>query len=414
MEQRISRRSVAGAAIAGVSSFAVLHHARGDAPINIRCSLDTAPSHPRNVAFRDFLGKLETASGGQIKTKLFESGALFPDLQVVKALVQSQVEMCCPGTWTITGFVPDADFSQLPAFYGRDLTLINRTADGKAGRFVNDEIARKLQVEVLGGWFPLGFYNWYSGRKKLTSLADLRNKKIRSPGGVLISRRIRHFGAIPSVTAWPNVPLAMAESEFDALITTNESVASAKLYESGLRHSLQDRQGTALYVPLVNHDLWMKLGPGLQGTMRTLWTDNLPAYRAARILVAERNFGCGSSREFAVLALAHHGIRAVIAPSFGDIFFNNCFMNGLLPIVLAEAEAGTLREEIEARPGAALTIDLAAQTVTGPDGKAYSFAIDGFRKHCLLEGVDELDFTRGQGEAIAAFEARQTAEMPWL
>ena len=120
MKQRMSRRAFVGAAGASVTSFAVLRHARGDAPIEIRCSLDTAPSHPRNVGFRDFLGKIEAASGGQVKTKLFESGSLFPDLQVVKALVQGQVDMACPGTWTITGFVPDADFSQLPAFYGRD------------------------------------------------------------------------------------------------------------------------------------------------------------------------------------------------------------------------------------------------------------------------------------------------------
>ena len=110
MQQRISRRAFAGAAVATVTSFGILRHARGDAPIEIRASLDTAPSHPRNVAFREFLGKIEAASDGQVKTRLFESGALFPDLQVVKALVQGQVEMACPGTWTITGFVPDADF----------------------------------------------------------------------------------------------------------------------------------------------------------------------------------------------------------------------------------------------------------------------------------------------------------------
>jgi C4-dicarboxylate-binding protein DctP len=279
MEQRISRRTFTGAAVATVTSFGILRHARGDAPIEIRCSLDTAPSHPRNVAFRDFLGKIEAASGGQVKTKLFESGALFPDLQVVKALVQGQVEMACPGTWTITGFVPDADFSQLPAFYGRDLKLIHKAADGKAGQFVNGEITKKLNVQVLGGWLDLGFNNWFSTRKPLNSLADLSGMKLRSPGGVLNSWRIRAFGGIPNVTAWPDVPLAMSQGTFDGLISTNESVNSSKLFDSGMRHSLQDRMGMGLYVPLVNEALWQKLGPKMQETVLKLWVDNLPTYR---------------------------------------------------------------------------------------------------------------------------------------
>jgi len=279
MQQRISRRALTGAAVATVTSFAILRHARGDTPIEIRCSLDTAPSHPRNVAVRDFLGKIEAASGGQVKTRLFESGSLFPDLQVVKALVQGQVEMACPGTWTITGFVPDADFSQLPAFYGRDVALVHKATGGKGGEFVNAEIAKKLHVEVLGAWFDLGFNDWFSTRKPLNSLSDLSGMKLRSPGGVLNSWRIRFFGGIPNVTAWPDVPLAMSQGTFDGLISTNESVNSSKLFDSGLRHSLQDRQGMGLYVPLVNQDLWTKLGPKLQETVMKLWADNLPTWR---------------------------------------------------------------------------------------------------------------------------------------
>ena len=196
-----------------------IRRADAAAPIELRCSLDTAPSHPRNVAVRDFLGKIEAASNGQITTKLFESGSLFPDLQVVKALVQGQVEMACPGTWTITGFVPDADFSQLPALYGRPIDVVHKATDGKGGKFVNKEITDKLHVEVLGGWFDLGFNNWFSTRKPLNSLADLTGMKLRSPGGVLNSFRIRFFGGIPNVTAWPDVPLAMSQGTFDGLIS---------------------------------------------------------------------------------------------------------------------------------------------------------------------------------------------------
>jgi len=249
-------------------------------PLLMRCSLDTAPSHPRNVAFRDFLAKIEKVSEGQIKTKLFESGSLFPDLHVVKALVQGQVELVCPGTWTITGFVPDADFSQLPAFYGQTIDAVHKATDGSAGKFVNQKVAEKLKVQVLGDWFDLGFNEWFSTKKPLNSLADLKDMKLRSPGGVLNSWRIRFFGGIPNVTAWPDVPLAMSQGTFDGLISTDESVNSAKLYDSGMRHSLQDRQGMGLYVPMMNHDFWGKLGPKLQQAVVKLWSDNLPAWRA--------------------------------------------------------------------------------------------------------------------------------------
>jgi TRAP-type C4-dicarboxylate transport system substrate-binding protein len=278
MSYAITRRALGAAAVASLAA-PFIHHAEAAAPIELRCSLDTAPSHPRNVAFRDLLSKIEAASHGAIQTKLFESGALFPDLQVVKALVQGQVELACPGTWTITGFVPDADFSQLPAFYGRPINVVHRTTDGNAGKFVNAEIAKKLHVEVLGGWFDLGFNNWFSTRKALNSLADLKNLKLRSPGGVLNSWRIRYFGGIPNVTAWPDVPLAMSQGTFDGLISTNESTNSSKLYDSGMKHSLQDNQGMGLYVPLVNQQFWAKIGPKLQETVLGLWSENLPTWR---------------------------------------------------------------------------------------------------------------------------------------
>jgi len=278
MPTRLSRRAFAGAlAVAAVAPH--VRRAEAAAQIQLRCSLDTAPSHPRNVAFHDFLPKIEKASNGQIETKLFESGSLFPDLQVVKALVQGQVEMVCPGTWTITGFVPDADFSQLPAFYGQGIDVVHRASDGSAGKFVNDKVTSKLGVEVLGGWFDLGFNEWFSTKKPLTGLDSLKDMKLRSPGGVLNSWRIRFFGGIPNVTAWPDVPLAMSQGTFDGLISTNESVNSSKLYDSGLRHSLQDNMGMGLYVPMVNRVFWSKLDPKLRENIVQLWKENLPTYR---------------------------------------------------------------------------------------------------------------------------------------
>ncbi|KMO31378.1 3-isopropylmalate dehydratase [Methylobacterium tarhaniae] len=138
-----------------------------------------------------------------------------------------------------------------------------------------------------------------------------------------------------------------------------------------------------------------------------------PAYRGAGILVADRNFGCGSSREGAVYALVDGGIRCVIAPSFGDIFASNAAKNGLLTVTLPEQTVAALRARLAASPGAAVTVDLPAQTVTGPDGDALPFEIDPFKKRCLVEGLDDVALTLEHAEAIAAFEARVAAEEPW-
>ena len=167
-------------------------------------------------------------------------------------------------------------------------------------------------------------------------------------------------------------------------------------------------------------DEWRYLDPGLPGqdpASRKPNPDfvlNQPRYAGASILLARQNFGCGSSREHAPWALDQYGFRAIIAPSYADIFFNNSFKNGLLPIILSDAEVDELFKAVEADVGYQLTIDLAAQTVTRPDGKVYHFEVDAFRKHCLLNGLDDIGLTLQDGDAIAAFEAKHRASQPWL
>ena len=141
---------------------------------------------------------------------------------------------------------------------------------------------------------------------------------------------------------------------------------------------------------------------------------NRPAYREAEILVAGDNFGCGSSREHAPWALLDFGIRCVIAPSFADIFYNNCFKNGILPIVLPQEEVDKLMDDAERGANARLSVDLESQTITGPDGGTISFDIDPFKKHCLLNGLDDIGLTMEKEGAISEFEKKRAASMPWL
>ncbi len=167
-------------------------------------------------------------------------------------------------------------------------------------------------------------------------------------------------------------------------------------------------------------DEWRYLDPGEPGqdpTSRKPNPDfvlNQPRYQGASVLIARQNFGCGSSREHAPWALQQYGFRAILAPSFADIFFNNCFKNGLLPIQLPESAIARLFDEVHAFPGYQLTIDLPRQVVVKPDGAELPFDIEPFRKECLIGGLDEIGLTLQHTDKIRAYEAARIASKPWL
>jgi 3-isopropylmalate/(R)-2-methylmalate dehydratase small subunit len=194
-----------------------------------------------------------------------------------------------------------------------------------------------------------------------------------------------------------------------------------------------DAVAAPLPVPNIDTDqiiparfLWRKRGDGWgnllfndlrfndDGSAKPEFVLNRPEFREARIVVADRNFGCGSSREHAVWSLYDYGIRAVIAPSFGDIFFNNSFQNGLLPIVLPSAAVEALMAALQHSPGTHVGIDLEDQHVSGPGGTLHRFEVDPFRKQCLLAGADEMGFTLSLGGDIDAFEAAYERRISWL
>ncbi|MBU6468801.1 MAG: 3-isopropylmalate dehydratase small subunit [Betaproteobacteria bacterium] len=167
-------------------------------------------------------------------------------------------------------------------------------------------------------------------------------------------------------------------------------------------------------------DAWRYLDEGQPGQdcskrpLNTGFVMNQPRYQGASILLARDNFGCGSSREHAPWALSDYGIRALIAPSFADIFFNNCFKNGLLPVVLPEAVVDKLFKAVLATPHYQLTVDLTNQQVRTSDGESFSFEVDGFRKYCLLNGFDDIALTLRHAEDIKTYEAQRQLAEPWI
>ena len=167
-------------------------------------------------------------------------------------------------------------------------------------------------------------------------------------------------------------------------------------------------------------DAWRYLDqgePGMDNSVRPLNPDfllNQPRYQAAQVLLARENFGCGSSREHAPWALLDYGFRVIIAPGFADIFYNNCFKNGILPIVVNASQVDQLFKQVEVEEGYQLTIDLAAQTITKPDSEVIQFEIDEFRKHRLLHGLDDIGLTLQHVDDIQAYEKKRQQEAPWL
>jgi C4-dicarboxylate-binding protein DctP len=276
----------------------------GGEPLLLRCSLETAPTHTRNVVIRDYLGRIESESGGKIKAQLFESGQLFPDLQVGKALLEGQIDMAVPGTWSMTGVVPDADLFQLPVLYGRTIDVGRHVVDGGPGQLLAKQIAQRLNAHVIGPWLDLGFFNWYSGKRPLNSYADLKGLKIRNNGGAGQAWRTQFLGAIPNTTPLPNVPLGLSQGTFDGLITTYETVASLRLWESGIHHALEDHQFIGEYIPMVSSTFWEKLTPSLQHLLTDLWEEKVPTYRAEMEVAQSR------AREL----VEEHGVKIVTLP----------------------------------------------------------------------------------------------------
>jgi C4-dicarboxylate-binding protein DctP len=179
----------------------------------------------------------------------------------------------------LTAFVPDADAFQLPAFFGQPYPVVYAAADGKIGEIINKQLESKLDVRLLGPWLQLGYQNTYSTSKPIRDFADQAGMKIRNSGGAGQSARAKFFNASPNVTAWPDVPLALSQGTFDGLSSTDESLASAKLWESGVKYGFEDHEFVGFYVPMISESFYKKLPPDLQAMVVDLWRENIPTYR---------------------------------------------------------------------------------------------------------------------------------------
>ena len=271
------RRTLLGGVAA--STLATPAMLRAQEPLKMRLSLDTSATHTRTIQMTAFAKELEKLASGKIKVEVFHSAQLFRDRDVGKALRQGGAEMGVPGPWNLTGIEANLDITQAPSFYGRTAAEIYKVIDGEVGQALNGMIEKKLGVKVVGKWLDLGAAHTFSTSKPLNGPDDLKGLKIRTSGGAGQMLRVKFFDGVPNFTAWPDVPLALSQGTFDALFTTNESVKSAKLWDSGVKYSLQDYQFFAQYIPMVSEAFWKKLGPDLQKVVSNAWASKIDGWR---------------------------------------------------------------------------------------------------------------------------------------
>lgn len=251
-----------------------------EAAEKMRISLDTNPTHVRNKGIDLFVERLKEKVGDELEIEVYPSAQLYRDRDVARALRQGSVEMAVPGTWVLDGMEPSLALTSLPMFYGIDEAATLELMDGEIGQEINERTEDRLRVKVLGPWMNLGFSHFYSTNTPLRSHDDLKGLKIRISGGTANAKRAEGLGGIPNVIAWPDVPLALSSSVVDAVSSTHESIASAKLWDAGLKYALEDRQWFGQYVPMISAQFWEKLSPEVQDAILETWNETIPEARS--------------------------------------------------------------------------------------------------------------------------------------
>jgi TRAP-type C4-dicarboxylate transport system substrate-binding protein len=257
-------------ALAGMA-VALLPQGAALAQTKMRISLDTNSSHVRNISTEAYAALLKKNVGSKLVVEVYPSAQLFRDRDIPKALRQNAVEMGIPGTWQLDGVAPNTAIQTLPMFYGVDEDTVHKIMDGKVGQFINKRMEEKLRVKILGKWMDLGFQHFYSVSKPIKNYDDLKGMKIRFPGGSANAARIKALGASPTLIPWPDLPLALSQGVVEGVTTTHQSAVTAKLWDSGLKHSFEDFQYFGQYVPMVNLEFWNKLPKDVQKELLASW-----------------------------------------------------------------------------------------------------------------------------------------------
>jgi C4-dicarboxylate-binding protein DctP len=244
-----------------------------------KVSLETVPNHSKTMGVEIFIQELVKRSEGRLKPQLFHSAQLYKDSHVTKAVDMGTVQMAVVGNYLLDGFDINATLTHLPMFFGQPLEITMNLLDGEVGKAVSKKLQDKLNVQVIGRVFEMGFDNCYTIKKKIIRVDDFKGLRLRHAGGAISTARFQALGAEGVVIAWPDVPMALSRGTIDGLATTTKSVESAKLHEAGLKYGLECRNHVSYYFPLVNLKFWKGLPPNLQRVFLDVWDETVPKER---------------------------------------------------------------------------------------------------------------------------------------
>ncbi|MFV0492744.1 MAG: TRAP transporter substrate-binding protein DctP [Pseudorhodobacter sp.] len=240
-------------------------------PVSFRISTENNVNHINTKFLNRFADRVNEQGAGKIHVEVFDSGQLYKGRDVPRALRQGSVEMAAVGTWQLGSVAPDIDLLFIPSFYGQATDLQNQLLDGDIGASMNDSIEASLNSIILGRWIGYGNGLTFGAGKDVDSFDDLNGMKVRIPGGLANTERYKALGAIPTVVPWPDTPLALQQGTVDGLLTTFETAASAKLWESGVKTAFEDNQYFGYFVPIVSRAFWDKADPELQDLLSSTW-----------------------------------------------------------------------------------------------------------------------------------------------
>ena len=264
--------------LAGVAALAAMLGPAAADPFQMRASVDTNMTTSRTAHLAEYLNEVEKRSNGRIKPVLYHSAQLYPDRDVGKALLQGSIELAFPGSWTISGIVPDLDFPGLPSFFGISTENARRVVDGEVGKMINAILEQKLRSHVVGRWHELEPLHTYSTAKEIRRFEDLKGLRVRHPGSAMQALQIGQKGASPVVIPWPDVSLALSQGTVDALVSTHNTVVSGKLWDAGVKYVFEDFNSRMFQVLLVNQAFWNSLPPDMKKLMADTWEEMLPMF----------------------------------------------------------------------------------------------------------------------------------------
>lgn len=303
----VTRRRFSRLVAASVCMPSVIGGARAD-ELKLRISVDVAGTHNRARFMQRYADLLNQRSKGALKVDVLHSGQIFKDRDVPRALRQAGIEMGCPATWFLSSLDPNLDIFDSTLVYGAPDEKLYAMLNDKIGQEINASIESKFQVKVLGEWFGHAPSHIFSVAKPINKIEDVANLKIRIPGGAGTAAIVRAFKASPVQAAWPDVPMALNAGTFDAVITGNDGVVSAKLWDAGIRYAYFNRTNYAFYVPMVSGAFWKKLSPDQQKLLIDTWAEIRPEGRT----------GSRTIDSNAAIEIEKHGIR-IVRPSEQDL-----------------------------------------------------------------------------------------------